>query len=397
MRWKCSLLLILSLTTVFGCSDVIRSERVELLHDNPLQTASSHYYLPKARVRFEASRTAPATLDNQKSTKTTTSRFDNTVEPAPTLKSMNFQGETTEQVIADKTTNPEGLCTLQLKDVLYEPDRDYLYRIEHERHWLASDKIKVSTTPVGFLAKIDISAEDKTPEFAQKFGELAKEAAKAAAALSAMRALGQDKKPFLFSVLIDPTDDDEVQGLNAALDAAGCPLLLEVTEPATIENYSTEAAHRKSAAAVFYRPALPYKVTIRDDGRGTQPMLIENVVHLPNKAPVLALDLKRVAFGKYTHVLQFENGMLKEVEFEIPSSGVGLMSIPIELAKAIASIPGEVLKLKFDVTSADKKLLDEQAGLAKSQKELLQSQEELKRYIEELRNSKGQNASETVE
>jgi len=120
---------------------------------------------------------------------------------------------------------------------------------------------------------------------------------------------------------------------------------------------------------VFYRPLLPYRLRL-----DYQAIIIDKVVYLPNKAPVISLDVKRGATGTRVTRLTFEEGLLTEVYMQRPSEALGLVSIPAGVVKSVAGLPLELLQFKVDTTTKSNDLLGLQAEQIKLQRELLEQQ-----------------------
>jgi len=60
--------------------------------------------------------------------------------------------------------------------------------------------------------------------------------------------------------------------------------------------------------------------------------------------------VKRTAFVKRTNKIGIQDGIILSNEITKPSSVEGFISIPINIAKAIVSIPSELVQFKFDNT-----------------------------------------------
>lgn len=395
--------LVFALLICAGCSSVVQSSKVDLTKkQGPIAiNKAGYYFLPKVKVRIEGERktlSPSKTKETQESTSkekqtVTSEKAEDTKKTETDKKSETITTKTSSSVLTD---SEKFACTLAIKETFTEPDPKFLFSLDHLRDYFADDKVAVTLTANGLLAKIDISAEDKTGEFVTKLAELAKESAKAFAAVSVQGEGEEGPPPFYFSLVVDPADDVEVARVEQQLHDLGCHIkvtsIRQNSGSSTQEKYLTPDPKllEGSRNGIFFRPALPYTLTFLWEGTrgGYGFRKIENTLYLPNEAPVMLLDFERVAFGKYTHVVDFENGILKQMTFGVPSSALGFMTIPIEVAKTIANIPGEILQLKFNVISKEKDLLDKQAELINSQKKRLEAEEALRKYIEDLQKVK---------
>lgn len=141
---------------------------------------------------------------------------------------------------------------------------------------------------------------------------------------------------------------------------------IELTSMATILEV-TKGTGKVTTEGVFYRPLLPYRLHLE-----YQAIIIDKVVYLPNKAPVISLDIKRGATGTKVTKITFEEGLLTEVHFERPSEALGLVSIPAGVVKSVAGLPLELLQFRVDTTTKSNDLLQLQAEQIRLQRELLE-------------------------
>ena len=127
-----------------------------------------------------------------------------------------------------------------------------------------------------------------------------------------------------------------------------------------------------SASGVFFRPLLPYKLTLTDEVSRT-----EMTVLVPNKAPVLSIDISRAMFVTKIYEIEFDNGILTRVTIKKPSEALAAASIPIEIAKAIVAIPAELIQLKINTASSEKALLESEKARLEVEKELWKLKKEI--------------------
>lgn len=354
-----------------GC-ELLSSTHLKL-NSGPVNTAfpstAGYYFLPKIKYYLTAER-KPVQVSQEVTEFVSIGSKASGSESAVT--------RTRKSTLAEPPTDPPD-CTITLGTPVTEPDIDQLFSLNHVRTAFAEDKIDITLTASGLLSKVTISADDKIPAFIQKLAEFAKEAATAAAAVGGFGVKdAKEGGPFRYVFLVDPTVEDDLKTVNEALKEVKCYLEVTLHPVPTIDHTPKDGVFTKERQAIFYRPALPYKLSFKSTSLSTSRAEVQTALSLPNKAPVMALDLARVSFGVYTNEITFHDGMLTEVKLAVPSSALGFMSIPIDIAKAIASIPAEILKVKLDLSSKEASVVD-------SQKKLLESQETLRQYIEELR------------
>ncbi|MCP4038474.1 MAG: hypothetical protein GY733_16150, partial [bacterium] len=90
--------------------------------------------------------------------------------------------------------------------------------------------------------------------------------------------------------------------------------------------------------------------------------------------PVVCLPIERAPFVTSKFSVDFTNGLLTKMTSTKPSEILGFMSIPIDIARAIVSIPGELLQVKVTNTGNVAKA----AGSEKQAFETLQALEKSK-------------------
>ena len=74
---------------------------------------------------------------------------------------------------------------------------------------------------------------------------------------------------------------------------------------------------------------------------------------LPNEAPLFSLDITRSAFVEKETRLEFEKGILRKVSVRKPSEALALAGVPLEIARTLASLPAEILRLRVDYTTSE--------------------------------------------
>ena len=109
---------------------------------------------------------------------------------------------------------------------------------------------------------------------------------------------------------------------------------------------------------VYYRAAFPYRLIVKAKDKDGITKVVERIVLLPNESPAYLFDLRRTAFVKKTYDVQFENGFLTSAKINKPSELLAGVSLPVDIIKSIASIPGEIIQLKINYNSQQQALLE---------------------------------------
>ncbi len=87
---------------------------------------------------------------------------------------------------------------------------------------------------------------------------------------------------------------------------------------------------------------------------------------VPDESKVVSISIKRSAFVKKVYGFKMTNGMLTENTINKPSEMEGFMSIPIKIAKAIVSIPAQIISFKIENIKHQTSLVTEQQNLSKA-------------------------------
>lgn len=126
----------------------------------------------------------------------------------------------------------------------------------------------------------------------------------------------------------------------------------------TVPLRAVPANAEKTKDGIYYRTVLPYKMTLLAWEAGSLVRKIERIVMLPNESPTYLFDMKRSALVKKTYDVKFENGFLTSAKINKPSEWLAGVSLPVDILKGIASIPAELIQLKFNYNSNQQALLD---------------------------------------
>lgn len=95
------------------------------------------------------------------------------------------------------------------------------------------------------------------------------------------------------------------------------------------------------------------------------------------------VPITRASFVKKTNKIVLSNGIVTSNEIKKPSSVEGFLSIPINIAKAIVSVPAQLVQLKIDTTTRNKNLetavKDLNAAMLENEKLALSKENELEK------------------
>jgi hypothetical protein len=131
---------------------------------------------------------------------------------------------------------------------------------------------------------------------------------------------------------------------------------------------------------ICYRPLMPFSVKVVDVLTNTA--INQITLALPNKSPVLSIDLNRARFVQKITNLKFNDGVLTEVDIKKPSEALSLVSIPLDILTEVAKLPAELIQLKFNISTESEKLykarineLNTRAKLLEKEKEIIEKKE----------------------
>jgi hypothetical protein len=198
------------------------------------------------------------------------------------------------------------------------------------------------------------------------------------------RAAMDQATPIVYQTVLDITDENQVQSLNAEI----CSRFNKVLHP---RRHATKQVEMNRTVAddqdaIFYRPLEPWIVVVenatsciaverdQNDGSSTQiagDLHSAHVALLPNKAPLLRVDVPRGAFATYDNKLVFADGVLTSANYEHQSIVYGLFSALGDLANSIVAIPAQILQLRIDQTNKRNELIQAQTTLISTQEKYL--------------------------
>ena len=130
-----------------------------------------------------------------------------------------------------------------------------------------------------------------------------------------------------------------------------------------IKNISLEI--RSAVAGVIFNTTLPSNVVVTDVTK------------------LIVIPVKRTAFVKRVNKIGIQDGIILSNEINKPSSVEGFISIPLDIAKAIVSIPGQLVQFRYDNTKRSDELekakLNYEKSIQESQKFALTKEQEIEK------------------
>ncbi len=119
--------------------------------------------------------------------------------------------------------------------------------------------------------------------------------------------------------------------------------------------------------------------------RGSFQASAETRLAVSDFAPITRVSFERALFVKSTDHVGFTDGVVTSQAWNRPSSVAAVAHFPADVLEKVISLPGEILKLRFDITKGDTELVDQQNALVSAQRgAALQRQSEEIAYWEAL-------------
>jgi len=312
LRYLC---LFLTLMMISGCS-VITSRKLSINQPSAEATAA-YYFLPKARIHIQV-------LEKK----------DNTQKHA-----------------------------LQYVETIIVPDESEFFLLDYNQSSLSSDILTVQLTTDGLLRKVDTAVEDKSGEVIVKLVELGKQVAKA---LIFPTSTSVGESPIIIRDLIFSLSD--LSDVNSQLLKIKPENFKIDLKPMVSLSSSNEGGDNKSSSGICFRALMPYSLKFFDG----EAVIEQRILLLPDGSPKICMPIERAVFVRKVTNLTFDRGILTEVHIEKPSEVLGFMDIPVSIAKAIASMPAELIQLKINYSNQEKDLADARKAELEAKQGLLE-------------------------
>lgn len=312
------------------------------------------------------------------------------------------------------------------------PDPTQFYTLEYLPSSRSDDTVEVKLSQAGLLQEVKLTTAEKTGDIIIKVIDILKEGAKALLPLpmATEKAPPLPATEKFLDVTIDPDiflyhKETEKNELKKMLE----PYKVEIDlKPLLPDDLSRIPRDPSPQAGIYFRTLVPYQLTLKhwnmrakeqtspssdsakpEDGKGSgrQPSpaaaqeqrtapkaklvkkpkpekepepaqepervydLIKTVtIYLPNRSPILSLDLTRAPFVKKETTLTLSDGILTLAKIDKPSELLAAMDIPLKLVQAIVALPTSLVQFKLNYSTEQTKLLSKQLEEIKARQEL---------------------------
>lgn len=304
-------------------------------------------------------------------------------------------------VISEKTSALKTNCEIieQSFTITSEtiPDNQNLFLLDYKGYGFSADDVKFVIDSKGLLNSVNIIAEDRLAEIIKTISGATKTTL---SKNSIQRSLKSSEKlkthefSKIFKILPENLINVNVQNwlINITNNDSGKCYTVDAGFEIKIANYRNSNLSQRpnnniqtnlsdSIMGIVTKPLknVTFSIIPKSNQLDTLNILDVNIID-PNL--VFVVPIKRSAFVERKQTITLNEGTLLSNQIVKPSSYEGLVSIPINIGKAIASIPAQLISVKIDNTNNIKTLSEAQKELVKLQAEL----EQLKKQIEESEN-----------
>lgn len=243
----------------------------------------------------------------------------------------------------------------KVESLAVQADPNYRYVAHLSHNGTRDDDLTLEVNSEGLLTSTKITAADKTGEILVELAGAASAAAQPGmedydSERDAVRCLGP--KVLVFN----PADKYEAQGtsLLPAFDSINKQLL----------EYGISLSHDSIPAipdgddlepkwgAVYYRAPMPIVVSVHQDER----VISSSVVNVPQLGPTAYIPMKANAFVTTVDELTFTDGSVTKWNTKRPSEALAIVKVPVDIMKAVVSVPAGIFKLRVDYDSQAKTL-----------------------------------------
>jgi len=287
-----------------------------------------------------------------------------------------------------------GKCTetATLAALPHAPDPDARFLAQHASSAWRDDQLTLSVSPTGLLNSASAVATDQTGQVILSLVQ-AFAGARVGSGSPPFKSLRlrptEDKRdpaqacsPYKTTQVFDPTRLDEVEAAKVALSHASAGFQLCV---AGLKADTIRAELKDTVPGFAYRASLPVRVTLAGSFAPTPDVCAPAanteaaslVAHVPDASTLFVTPVTAGAFTKVSNKHTFKDGMLVEVSLDKPSMAAAIASLPVEILKALVSIPAAIIKLRVDYESQSAALATSQANVLKAQVDLLNAQKAL--------------------
>lgn len=155
--------------------------------------------------------------------------------------------------------------------------------------------------------------------------------------------------------------------------AASTPLAPVTLQVSYVPFSFTGARRAACSVGVCTRKANPATLVLSSEGLS----FAVEAFAMPNRSDPVPIDLSRAAFAKATHSMTFANGLVTSVDRTKGSELLGLVNVPLDVARGAVSVAAELVQARINLTNNEKTLLNSERDRIKAEEELRETKEAL--------------------
>ena len=279
----------------------------------------------------------------------------------------------------DVTTNYSYTVVVEEK---YEPDPDQLYTLQPHGgfgDWFYDDTLAISVSTNQLLYSVNATNTDHTGDVLVELAKAAVQGFQLAAGFPNFEGktsvTNKSIPPKVIDVTFNPFVKKDRKAAKQALESGGLTIEFDsfiTGKTNRYEGWLTDT-NNSHVGGIYYRALLPYTITFKDHQRIAQ----MRTVLLPNKSPVLALEVRKYCLVSTVNQVTLTNGIVTGLYLNKQSQAYAASKIPIQIINSLASVPTNLLQLKFDISSGKTKLQNQQTNEINSSIALLSAQARL--------------------
>ncbi len=323
------------------------------------------------------------------------------------LPTCTIQLKAVAKVIITKDAATTNIISAKLAEVSFEaipqvtPDTSKLLALQYNPSMFSNDELKFNINAFGLLEGINVTAEDRISNIITQLTDAPKiilggEQASESRMLRAAQAAGADGK-----LIITETKEylNTFVVLTSEINKKAASRSWIINVDGTSEDRTnvdasfsigfdgisgaTASLNTNGHEGLLTRPLCTREMTISILKPGIQPVTSQVIV--PDESKVISIPVRRSPFVKKVYGLKMLNGIVTENIINKPSEVEGFLSIPINIAKAILSVPAQLIQLKIDTTKRQTLLETEHQNLVKAQLESKKNEIGLSSQLEKAR------------
>ena len=306
--------------------------------------------------------------------------------PAPLIKII---ATAKVEIVTDTSTNQITKET-KLKELNISavsetlPDTSQLLLVKYTRSSFANDDVKIGVNAMGLLENVASVTEDRFTNviiaLLEAPSSVLKTTPDAMANLDAAIVVTKEIKEYTKEFILQP-DKIIIGGGDCFIwiikvtDEPNNPVQVEASFKVSFSSpFAANSSNQSTASTIvagdgiYVRPSIALQISFLPYNNNLLQTISANAatITVPDVTKAILLSVTRTMMVKKTQTLKLQNGMLLENAIVKPSESESFISIPVNILKAIFSIPAQLLTFRIHHIQQQKTLVTEDAAFAKA-------------------------------